>query len=81
MPLLLTLHPIRIRLSLDILNKFNRMNAPSSPKKITWIIGLVTGILGIIGHYVHVDVLSEYSYVLLLTGFIVLAAGTTLKDL
>jgi len=57
------------------------MSTPSSPKKITWTIGLVSGILGIIGHYVQVDILSEYNYVLLLTGFIVLAAGTTFKEL
>ena len=57
------------------------MSTPSSPKKITWALGLVLGILGIIGHYVHVDMLSEYSYALLLTGFVILAAGTTLKEL
>jgi len=57
------------------------MSTPSAPKKITWALGLVIGILGIIGHYVHVDFLSEYSYALLLTGFVVLAAGTTFKEL
>ncbi len=56
------------------------MSAPSSPKKITWIIGLVCGILGIIGHYAHVQILSEYNYVLLLTGFIALALGTTFRE-
>jgi len=57
------------------------MSTPSSPKKITWALGLVFGILGILGHYVHVDMLSEYSYALLLTGFVILAAGTTFKEL
>ena len=57
------------------------MSTPSSPKKITWTLGLVFGILGIIGHYVHVDFLSEYSYPLLLTGFVILAAGTKFKEL
>jgi hypothetical protein len=57
------------------------MSAPSSPKKITWIIGLVLGTLGVIGHYGHVEFLSEYNYVLLLSGFIVLAAGTTFREL
>lgn len=57
------------------------MNAPSSPKKVTWIIGLVLGILGIIGHYINVQVLTEYNYVLLLSGFIVLALGTTFREL
>lgn len=57
------------------------MAAPSAPKKITWILGLVAGILGIVGHYTHVDVLSQYNYELLLGGFIVLAAGTTFREI
>jgi hypothetical protein len=57
------------------------MSTPSSPKKITWIIGLLLGILGIVGHYAHVEILSEYNYLLLLVGFIVLAAGTSFKEL
>jgi hypothetical protein len=57
------------------------MSAPSSPKKITWIIGLLAGILGIIGHFAQVQVLSENNYILLLVGFIVLAVGTTFKEL
>jgi hypothetical protein len=56
------------------------MKAPSSPKQITWIIGLIVGIAGIIGHYAHVSILAEYNYPLLLIGFLVLAAGTTFKD-
>ena len=57
------------------------MAAPSTPKKITWIIGLAAGILGIIGHYVNVQILTEYNYGLLFVGFAVLAAGTTFRDL
>ena len=57
------------------------MAAPSTPKKITWIIGLVLGIAGIIGHYVQIQILTEYNYVLLLFGFLVLAAGTTFREL
>lgn len=55
------------------------MKNPSAPAKITWIIGLIAGILGIIGHFAHVDVLTEYNYELLLIGFIALAIGTTVK--
>lgn len=57
------------------------MTRPSTPKKITWIIGLSCGILGIIGHYAQVQILSEYNYMLLLIGFIVLALGTTFREL
>jgi hypothetical protein len=56
-------------------------SAPSSPKRITWVIGLVCGILGIVGHYVHIQILTEYSYALLLVGFIVLAVGTSFREL
>lgn len=57
------------------------MKTPSAPKKITWIIGIVAGLLGIIGHYANVQILSEYNYILLLAGFVVLAAGTSFRDL
>ncbi len=57
------------------------MTAPSAPKKITWIIGLICGILGIIGYYANVAILTENNYILLLVGFAVLAAGTTFREL
>ena len=55
------------------------MKNPSAPMRITWIIGLISGILGIIGHYTQVQILTEHNYMLLLIGFLVLAVGTTLK--
>lgn len=57
------------------------MTSPSAPQKITWIIGLLCGILGIIGHYANVPVITEHNYILLLVGFIALAAGTTFKGI
>ncbi|WP_373492667.1 hypothetical protein [Aquiflexum sp.] len=54
---------------------------PSAPMKITWIIGLICGILGIIGHFTQVQYLSEYSFTLLLIGFIALAVGTSFKGI
>ena len=57
------------------------MNNPSAPKKITWIIGLIFGILGIIGHFADVHILKEYNYTLLLIGFVLLALGTTVKGI
>ena len=55
------------------------MKMPSSPKKITWIIGLAAGILGIIGHSTQVEFLTDNNFILLLVGFLVLAVGTTFK--
>lgn len=57
------------------------MAAPSSPTKIIWILGLVLGLLGILGHFVQIEYLSEHNYLLLLIGYILLAAGTTFKGL
>ncbi len=57
------------------------MKAPSAPKQITWIIGLICGILGIIGHFASVPVLTEHSFTLILIGFVALALGTTFKDI
>jgi len=54
---------------------------PSAPSKYVWIIGLILGILGIIGHFIAVDFLTVYNYPLLLAGFILLAAGTIFKEL
>jgi hypothetical protein len=59
----------------------NHMKAPNSPKKITWIIGLLLGIAGIISHYMHVEWLSKHSFICLMAGFLVLAAGTTFRKL
>ena len=52
---------------------------PSAPSKYMWIFGLLLGVLGIIGHFVHVEVLSTYNYLLLLAGFALLAIGTTFR--
>ena len=58
-----------------------RANLPSAPSKFVWIIGLISGILGIIGHFVSVDFLTTYNYWLLLAGFVLLALGTTFKEI
>lgn len=57
------------------------MNYPSAPKKIIWIIGIICGLLGIIGHFADIQILKEHNYTLLLIGFIALAIGTTVKGI
>lgn len=52
----------------------------SAPKHIVWIIGLVLGIAGIIGHLVSIDFITPNSFYLLLAGFVFLALGTSFKD-
>ena len=53
---------------------------PSAPSKYVWIIGLILGILGIIGHYVNLDFISTYNYLFLVAGFVLLAVGTTFRE-
>lgn len=55
--------------------------APSSPTRVTWILGLILGILGIIGHFAAVPFISEYNYMLLLIGYVLLALGTTVRGI
>lgn len=55
--------------------------SPSAPKQITWFLGLVLGVLGIVGHYAQVEFLTEHNYLLLLIGFIILAIGTTFRGI
>jgi len=51
----------------------------SAPTKYVWLIGIILGILGILGHFVSVPFLSDYNYWLLFVGFILLAIGTSFK--
>ena len=57
------------------------MKAPSAPSKIIWYTGLITGILGIAGHYVDIPVITENNYVILLVGFVCLAIGTSFRNI
>lgn len=53
----------------------------SAPKVITWWIAVILGVLGLLGHFGTVAVLSEYSFWLVAAGFVLLALATLLKDL
>lgn len=53
----------------------------NAPTTTVWILGLILGILGIVAHYTHIQYASEYSYYLLVAGFVLLAAGTTFKGI
>ena len=52
---------------------------PSAPNQVVWIIALIVGFLGILGHYTQIDVLSKYNYEMLLIGFILLVIGTVYR--
>ena len=57
----------------------NRKFMPSAPNQTVWVLALILGFLGILGHYTHVDILSKYNYEMLLIGFILLAIGTAYR--
>ncbi len=52
---------------------------PSAPKSTLWLLALIVGILGIVGHFVAIPFVSVYSFWLILAGFVMLALGTTFK--
>lgn len=52
---------------------------PSAPNQTVWVIALIIGFLGILGHYIRIDVLSKYNYEMLLIGFILLVIGTVYR--
>lgn len=58
----------------------NKKLMPSAPSQIVWIIALIIGFLGILGHYAHIEILSKYNYEMLLIGFILLVIGTTFRN-
>jgi len=57
----------------------NRKFMPSAPNQTLWVVALIIGFLGILGHYFHIDIFSKYNFEMLLIGFILLAIGTTYR--
>ena len=52
---------------------------PSSPQKTLWIVALIIGVLGIVGHFAYIEFITQYSFELLMGGFGLLVLGTTSK--
>ncbi len=48
-------------------------------KQILWVLAVIIGVSGIIGHLTHVKYLTEYKFVLVMVGFILLVIGTMFK--
>ena len=57
----------------------NRKFMPSAPNQTLWVVALIVGLLGILGHYARIEILSKYNYQMLLIGFILLAIGTAYR--
>ena len=57
----------------------NRTFMPNAPHQILWFVAIIVGLLGILGHFTHIDILSKYNYEMLLIGFILLVIGTAYR--
>jgi len=53
----------------------------SAPKNITWWIGLILAVLGIIGYFANVTFLSQYSFWFVLVSAVLLLIATRLKGI
>jgi len=53
----------------------------SAPKNTTWWVAVVAGVLGVVGNFVSIPFVSNYSFFLVAVGFVLLALATYLKDL
>ncbi|MEO7264098.1 MAG: hypothetical protein ABIW38_04250 [Ferruginibacter sp.] len=51
----------------------------SAPTQILWVIAVILGSFGIIGHLTQVTYLTQYQFVLVAFGFILLVIGTLFK--
>ncbi|MBN2416221.1 hypothetical protein JXO52_10285 [bacterium] len=51
----------------------------NAPKKQVWWIALILAALGVVGRFVDIPVVTEYSFWFLLVGYILLFLGTFLK--
>ena len=55
--------------------------AYNAPKNVVWLIAVILGALGIIGHFVNIPVATEYQFWLVSAGFVLLALATKVKGL
>lgn len=55
--------------------------ANNAPKNLTWIVAVVLGVLGIVGQFVDIPVVTPYSYWFVVAGFAILALATKMRGL
>jgi hypothetical protein len=53
-----------------------KLNAPT---QALWIVAVILGVLGILGHFTRIASVSQYSFELLLAGFVILVIATLYK--
>ena len=53
-----------------------KLNAPT---QALWVVALILGVLGLLGHFARIATVSAYSFELLAVGFLVLVVATLYK--
>ena len=53
----------------------------SAPKKVTWVISLILGIVGVLGAFVPSLSITVYAFWFVLIGLLLLLLGTAVKGL
>ena len=53
----------------------------NAPKQLTWWIAIILGILGLIGFFVALPVISAYAFWFVFAGLVLLALGSFIKGL
>ena len=51
----------------------------SAPKKTTWWVAVIVGVVGVVANLVTIPVISGFAFWLVVIGFVLLALGTYLK--
>ena len=53
----------------------------SAPMNVTWWIAVILGVLGILGTYIAIPVVSGFAFLFVAVAFVLLALATYLKGL
>jgi hypothetical protein len=53
----------------------------SAPKRVTWWIAVIFGVLGLLGNYMSIQFVSSNAFMFVAIGFILLALATFFKGL
>jgi hypothetical protein len=51
----------------------------SAPKQNVWILAVIIAVLGLIGYFIPLPILSTYAFWFVTVGFVLLLLGTLLK--
>ena len=55
-----------------------KLSAPTQP---VWLIAVILGVVGILGHYAPIAAVAPYSFVLVCIAFVLLALACMMKGL